>query len=37
MSESLYPRFSAAEFARRHAAARALMKAEGGLTVRYGI
>ena len=29
MSEALYPRFSAAEFARRHAAVRALMKAEG--------
>jgi Xaa-Pro aminopeptidase len=29
MSEALYPRFSAPEFARRHAAARALMGAEG--------
>lgn len=29
MSETLYPRFSAAEFARRHAAARVLMTAEG--------
>ena len=29
MTAGLYPRFSAAEFARRHAAARALMKAEG--------
>ncbi|MDB5809963.1 MAG: hypothetical protein JWN94_2085 [Betaproteobacteria bacterium] len=29
MSEALYPHFSAAEFSRRHAAARALMKAEG--------
>ncbi len=29
MTAELYPRFSAAEFARRHAAARALMAAEG--------
>jgi len=29
MTTGLYPRFSAAEFARRHAAARALMNAEG--------
>lgn len=29
MTTELYPRFSAAEFARRHAAARALMAAEG--------
>lgn len=29
MTEQLYPRFSDAEFARRHAAARALMAAEG--------
>ncbi len=29
MSAALYPRFSEAEFARRHAAARALMAAEG--------
>lgn len=29
MSAALYPRFSDAEFARRHAAARALMQAEG--------
>src|SRR5689334_23451310 len=29
MSENLYPRFSEAEFARRHKAARALMSAEG--------
>src|SRR4051794_24695753 len=37
MSEALYPRFSPAEFARRHAAARALMAAEGiAALVVYG-
>jgi hypothetical protein len=37
MSAELYPRFSAGEFKRRHAAARALMESEGvNALVMYG-